>query len=153
MPPEAKFQSAPPAFTGGDPDRASCPKLNHCFNPRPPLSRGATLASSPTICGIIVSIRAPRFHGGRLSIPAGVLSDNVSIRAARFHDGRRSAWMDALRGLAFQSAPPAFTGGDCGYLNCTSRKGLLAHFRAHGDFLWRLKDFKMSKNKEKWLWH
>ena len=59
------FQSAPPAFARGD------THLNHftvsrlCFNPRPPLSRGAINVRARFIVSNVVSIRAPRFREGR----------------------------------------------------------------------------------------
>ena len=60
------------------------------FNPRPRLSPGATTAVALTLPANSVSIRAPGFHRGR---PV-------------------SSGSSATKNFVFQSAPPAFTGGD-----------------------------------------
>ena len=83
-----RFQSAPPAFTGGDRQLLAV-LLPARFNPRPRLSPGATAL------------------GGALAPVA-----EVSIRAPGFHRGRRGGCIPWPRADTFQSAPPAFTGGD-----------------------------------------
>ena len=110
---QIEFQSAPPAFTGGDSRTPRSPLKARSFNPRPPLSRGATRQMEVLHNKINVSIRAPRFHGGR---PRHVghhhHRQKVSIRAPRFHGGRHQFASVRIIDLMFQSAPPAFTGGD-----------------------------------------
>ncbi len=104
------FQSAPRAHARGDAITSRFQRLSNCFNPRPALTRGATLDQGVHSTVGVVSIRAPRSRAGRL--------DPGAIRTTQF---------------SFQSAPRAHARGDCGPANRQRRKPLLPHLREHSD--------------------
>ena len=96
------FQSAPRDCSRGDATFLVCVALQHGFNPRPAIARGAIGVDALGADGLHVSIRAPRLLAGRWM---------KTDRACEFA-GFQSAPRDCSRGDTFDplayTPPPEF---------------------------------------------
>ncbi len=107
----SRFQSAPRAHARGDESGVTKQLSLRCFNPRPALTRGATLEIGGLLAAGIVSIRAPRSRAGRPSTAGFCLGANLFQSAPRAHArGDVSGQLPVVSGCVSIRAPRSRAG-------------------------------------------